>query len=143
VAVVGVVGVASRIGWGRVSERSIGSDRALFMIAALSVLLGLSLTLAESLGSWMLWPIAALAGVSAAAWNSVGMLAVIERVPADAAGGASGVVMAGFLGGLGVGAPAFGRSVDQLGGYRIGWMVVTAVFLAAAMLWSRPAHPDA
>jgi hypothetical protein len=51
--------------------------------------------------------------------------------------------MAGFLGGLGVGAPAFGRSVDQLGDYRAGWIAVTIVFGLAALLWWRPARQHA
>lgn len=140
VAVVGVVGVIARIGWGRVAEQAIGSDRSLLIIAVLSVLLGVSLTVAQNVGAWVLWPIAVLAGLSAAAWNPVAMLAVIDRVPFEQAGSASGVVMFGFLGGLGLGAPAFGRSVDVLGDYRPGWITVTVAFSLASLLWVGPAR---
>ena len=40
--------------------------------------------------------------------------------------------MAGFLGGMAVGAPLFGGSVDLLDTYRLGWVVVAALGVAAA-----------
>lgn len=137
-SVTGVVGVIGRIGWARLAEGSLGSDRSLFALAILSTVVGLMLIVAPIWGAWMIWPVAVLAGLSVAAWNSVGMLAVIERVPVERAGSASGTVMLGFLGGLGVGAPAFGRSVDVLGDYRPGWIFVTACFVLATTLWLGP-----
>ncbi len=138
ISVIGIVGVVGRIGWGRIAETVLGSDRALLVLAVLSVVVGALLVAAPLLGPWVIWVVAALAGLSVAAWNTVGMLAVIERVPVAAAGRASGTVMLGFLGGLGLGAPAFGRSVDVLGDYRPGWMAVTACFVAASLLWLAP-----
>ncbi|HSM43636.1 MAG TPA: hypothetical protein VK969_01325, partial [Acidimicrobiia bacterium] len=44
-------------------------------------------------------------------------------------GRASGVVLLGFLSGLGIGAPIFGYSIDRLGTYVPGWTAVAAVFL--------------
>ncbi len=138
ISVIGIVGVVGRIGWGRIAEAVLGSDRALLVLALLSVVVGALLVAAPLLGPWVIWVVAALAGLSVAAWNTVGMLAVIERVPVAAAGRASGTVMLGFLGGLGLGAPAFGRSVDVLGDYRPGWVAVTACFVAASLLWLAP-----
>lgn len=139
ISVSGVLGVIGRIGWGRIAETSLGSDRSLLVLAGLSILVGLLLVAAPTLGSWVIWPVAALAGLSVSSWNSVGMLAIIERVPVEAAGKASGTVMLGFLGGLGLGAPIFGRSVDILGDYRPGWIAVTVMFVLAFALWLGPA----
>jgi predicted MFS family arabinose efflux permease len=138
VSVMGIVGVIGRIGWGRIAERSIGSDRALIALAGLSVVAGAMLVAAPTVGPWIIWPTSVLIGLSASSWNSVGMLAVIERVPAAVAGKASGTVMLGFLSGLGLGAPLFGRSVDRIGDYRPGWIAVTLVFVVATVLWIRP-----
>ena len=143
ISVIGVVGVLGRIGWGRIAEMVLGSDRALLVLAVLSVAVGVLLLAAPALGPWVVWVVAVLAGLSVASWNTVGMLAVIERVPMEAAGRASGTVMLGFLGGLGLGAPAFGRSVDVLGDYRPGWIAVTICFVAASLLWLAPARATA
>ena len=68
----------------------------------------------------LLWLGAALLGGSSGSGNSVGMFAIIHRLPERAAGAGSGIVMFGFLVGLGVGAPAFGWSVDVTGAYEVG-----------------------
>jgi hypothetical protein len=57
------------------------------------------------------------------------MLAVIFLVPAASAGRASGIVLFGFLAGLGLGAPAFGWSVDTLGTYLPGWLAAVTLFI--------------
>lgn len=134
VSVMGAMGVVGRIAWGRVAETRFGSDRALAIIAGISVIVGLGLLAAPVLGPWMVWPVAVLTGLSASSWNAVGMLAVIQKVPPERAGRASGTVMFGFLGGLGLGAPIFGRSVDLLGDYRVGWAVITVIFALALLL---------
>jgi MFS family permease len=83
------------------------------------------------LGAWIIWPVAVLTGISASSWNTLGMLSIIQRVPKESTGRASGTLMLGFLTGVGLGAPLFGRSVDVFGDYRPGWIAVTVVFAAA------------
>ncbi len=46
-------------------------------------------------------------------------------------------MMAGFLGGMAVGAPLLGGSVDILGSYRPGWLGVAALGLCAAWIARR------
>jgi predicted MFS family arabinose efflux permease len=133
-AVMGVTGVVGRIGWGRMAEVWLGADRALAIVAALSCLVGLGLVVSPVLGAWIVWPVAILTGLSASSWNTLGMLSIIQQVPRESTGRASGTLMLGFLSGVGLGAPAFGRSVDAFGTYRPGWVAVTIVFSAALIL---------
>jgi cyanate permease len=45
--------------------------------------------------------------------------------------------MLGFLTGIGVGPPLMGLSVDRLGEYTPGWVVVVLLFLAGALVAGR------
>jgi nitrate/nitrite transporter NarK len=68
------------------------------------------------------------------------MLATMAVVPLHQSGRASGRVMVGFLGGLGLTPPLFGAAVDRVGSYTPCWIalaVVAAVAAAAMVLWSR------
>ena len=125
----GLVGIVGRIGWARVAERRIGTIRSSMIIAVLAVVTSLLLAFGNLLGTWSVWLAAGLIGLSVSAWHSVGMLAVIQVVPASLAGRESGLVYFGFLTGLGGGAPLFGWSVDLLGVYRPGWLAIAALFV--------------
>lgn len=128
VAVVGVAGVVGRISWGRFAEVTFGTWRSLEYIAVIAAGAAAVLVAAPN-APWLLWVAAVLTGFSASAWNAVGMLAVIETVTPAQAGRASGVVLLGFLSGLGLGAPLFGYSIDRLGTYGPGWTAVAIAFL--------------
>jgi len=127
-AVTGPVGIIARIGWGRAAEGRLGMVRSLMVIALLGVVSGIGLSFGDQLGIWVIWAAAAVVGLSVFAWTSVGMLAVIEVLPASLAGRGSGSVYFGFISGFGVGAPLFGWSVDHLGTYTPGWMAITILF---------------
>lgn len=137
VAMTGLFGVVARISWGRIAEVRLGARTSLKVIAVVAVAAALVLAAATRIPA-LIWLGAALTGASASAWNSVGMLAIITDVPFEQAGRGSGVVLSGFLLGLSVGAPAFGWSVDRLGVYTPGWLVVAAVFGLGfvAIAWS-------
>ena len=124
----GLVGIVARLGWAHLAEGRLGSVRSLRIIALLAVVMGVVLTLAGQWGTWAIWLAAVLTGFSGSAWNAVGMLAIIQMLPTTLAGRGSGVVLFGFLGGLGVGAPLVGWSVDSLGTYTPGWVAVTVLF---------------
>ena len=111
-AVMGFAGIVGRIWWGRAAERSVGVHRSLLLIAGGSMIVTVCLALAPPNNGWLLWPAVVIAGFSVSSWNSVGMLAVIEAVPAQLAGRASGVVMFGFLFGLGIGSLCPGCDID-------------------------------
>lgn len=124
------VGFAARLSAGPLSERFFGHHRALAGMALLTALAGVLLALAPS-GGW-LWPAAVMIGLGPMAWNVIGNLAVMELSPPGGAGRGSGVMMAGFLGGMAVGAPLFGASVDLLSTYRPGWLGVAMLGLIAS-----------
>lgn len=130
VAVFGGVAFLARLTAGPISERYFSHDRTLGAMALLTGVVGVALAVAPS-GAW-LWPTAVLIGIGPMAWNVIGNLAVMELSPQGGAGHGSGVMMAGFLGGAATGAPLFGWSVDLIGTYRPGWLVVGGLGLVAA-----------
>lgn len=129
-AVVGLTGIGGRIGWGRLAEVRVGSEPALRVMALGAIGAAGLLWFAPEV-RWLIWPAAVVTGLTASAWNAVGMLAIIQSVPSSLAGRGSGVVLLGFLLGLGVGSPAMGWSVDALGSYRPGWAAIAILFAAA------------
>jgi len=137
VALAGAFGVVARIAWGRAAELRLGSLTSLRIIGLLAVLAPLALLAAGATTSpllALLWAAAVLTGVSANSWNAVGMLAIIQGMPSRDTGRASGVVMFGFLAGLGIGAPTFGLSVDLTGSYVLGWSATAVVFAASLLV---------
>jgi MFS family permease len=132
-AVMGAVGVAARVVWGHAADRSdIQASRQLAGLAAVSVTGPLLLLAAQGVGVGLAWLGASVLGASAAAWNAVGMLAVVRGVPRAIAGRASGVVLLGFYFGFIVGPPLFGVLVDATGSYVPGWVYVAGMFTFAA-----------
>lgn len=139
IAGVGLVGVIARIGWGSISERTLGHGRTLRVLALLSCLAGVLLALASAglAESWVLIPAAILFGAGGVAWNAVGMLAVMDYSPKESVGRGTGVVLFGFLAGIGLGAPLMGFSVDRFGVYTPGWVVVALLFALGAVVAGR------
>ncbi len=104
-------------------------------MAASSILLA-----ATSVGPAALWAGALATGIGSSTWNSVGMLAVMGEAGPERAGRASGVVMLGFLTGLGAGPPLFGLSVDVSGSYATMWGLSIAAAAAGTLVawgWER------
>ena len=136
VAVVGASGIAARILWPAASERRIGHGRTLRILAVMSTVTAVLLGLAALgvLESWVLIPAAVLLGGGAIAWNSVGMLAVMDFSPPRMVGKGTGVVLLGFLLGLAFGAPLMGLSVDTLGTYVPGWLASAALLAVGAVI---------
>lgn len=130
-SVAGWVGMLSLVGWTRLAASRFGALRSLMVIACLGAVLGLVLAHAPTLGTWSIWLAGMLTGLSGSAWNAVCMLVAIQGLAGSLTGKGSGVMLAGALGGGGVGAPLLGWSVDLLGVYRPGWLVVAALFVAA------------
>lgn len=139
VAVVGLSGIAARILWPAASERRIGHGRTLRILAVMSTVTAVLLGLAALgvLDSWVLIPAAVLLGGGAIAWNSVGMLAVMDFSPPSLVGKGTGVVLLGFLLGMASGAPLMGLSVDTLGSYVPGWLASAGLLTAGAVIAGR------
>ncbi|HSG79175.1 MAG TPA: MFS transporter [Acidimicrobiia bacterium] len=136
----GLTAVVGRIAWARWSERHGRFFVSLRTIAAMSVFAALAYGAA---GWWgppgLLWVGVVLTGVSSSSWNSVANLAVMAEAGIERAGRGSGVMMLGFLGGLGVGPPIYGWTVDVTGSYTTMWLVATASLacgLVVAATWA-------
>ncbi len=136
--VIGFVAIFGRVGWARFAERSARYEPSLAVIAALSVLAAAALYAAEAGGQGLLWVGVVLTGLSSSTWNAVGMLAVMNEAGTERAGRASGIVLFGFLTGLGVGPPLFGWTIDRTGSYATMWVmsiVAAAVATAVTLAW--------
>jgi predicted MFS family arabinose efflux permease len=136
IAGVGLVAIASRIIWGSASERWLGHGRTLRLLAVLSTLAAalLALASADAVPSWVLVPAALLFGAGASSWNAVGMLVVMDYSLPELVGRGTGLAMLGFLTGVGLGAPLMGLSVDRLGVYTPGWLVLATLFAISAVV---------
>ncbi len=140
VALIGFVGILSRVAWGWLSERGNGYITPLLVMAAGAITALLLVIWAKEAGSALLWPAALIFGATAVTWNSVGMLAVVTEAHPNDAGRASGRVLLGFYGGFVPGPVVFGLIVDATGSYRIAWTVTAVIFLVAAVqmvVWRR------
>ena len=122
VAMVGLAGGVGRVVWAHLADRHRQFERILqWQAVGGAVSFGLILTAPYGAGPWQLGIGALLMGFTSTSWNSVGMLAIITRSEFSRAGRESGVLMFGFMLGLGIGPPIQGWSVDLTGRYDIMW----------------------
>lgn len=138
--VLGVTGVAARIGWSRAAERLAAPVRTLTVLASVAFASVLAVAAGEQLAAWLLWPGLVGFGASALAVNAVVMLTVVRRAAGGPTGRASGVVGLGLYGGFMVGPLGFGPLVDRTDSYLLGWAVVAGMCLVAVALtvvWRR------
>ncbi len=139
VAVVGITAMPARIAWARYAERYQAYRLSLIVIALLAIGGSIALLASSSAWWWLVWVAAILTGIGPSSWNSVGMLGLIVFAGPAAAGRASGVVLFGFLIGLGAGPPLFGWMVDVTGTYTGLWiisLVAYAAGLVTVLVWS-------
>jgi predicted MFS family arabinose efflux permease len=135
--VFGVLGVVGRVLWGWQHRRVGDVGKALQIVTTAAIATPLLVWAAPGTTTVALWVGVALGGLSYMAWNVFAMLAVLEGVPHDAAGRASGDVTLGFLGGFTVAPIAFGLIVDATGSYGWGWLAVGIAFAASALATPR------
>lgn len=136
VAVLGVAGIAGRIGWSKAAR----PGRAEWLPGWLACgALGAALLLGAALVAGpLVWVGAAAVGVFAVSGNAVSMVLVMQRAAPGRAGQDSALVAAGFFGGFAVGPPLFGLLAGS-GRYGYGWLLVAAEFAAAgavAFAWA-------
>jgi len=140
-AVVGLTAMPARILWARHAERRHAFRSSLLIISLLAVLASFALLGAGAGYWWLIWVGAVLTGIGPSSWNSVGMLGLIIFAGPRAAGHASGVILFGFLIGLGIGPPLFGWMVDVSGSYTGVWMSSLAAAIAGMLVmvaWKPP-----
>ncbi|MFJ4283414.1 MFS transporter [Streptomyces massasporeus] len=137
VAVLGVAGIAGRVGWSKVAERPDRAVRLPGSLAVGAVVAALSLAGSDSVRP-LVWVAAIAIGVFAVAANAVSMVLVMQRAAPGRAGQDSALVSAGFFAGFAVGPPLFGV-LAEAGRYGDGWLLVAAEFAGAgavALLWA-------
>lgn len=134
-----VCGVGGRVFWGLLSDRLFGGRRksTLLLVGILAILM----TLWTSLFSlhtphWLVWAVVALLGLTLLGWNGLYLAFVSELAGSRIAGLAIGVSNTGAFLGIVVLPPIFGFLVDQTGSYRVAWMGLAAVTLAALSVLS-------
>jgi len=128
VSVLGVIGIFARVGWGWQQKRFSHLATPLGLISLLSIAATVLVWGSPSGGDWMLWAGAGLAGGSFLAWNTIAMVAIVERIGPEAAGSASGDVTSGYLIGWSVTPWIFGLVVDTTGTYGWAWAGVVGMF---------------
>jgi predicted MFS family arabinose efflux permease len=132
--------LVGRIVWARVAEVRLGYPTPLLVIAVLAVVAVILILGAQSGPVWLSLIGAVVFGASTHSWNSVGMLAVTNLSGSAAAGRGTGIILTGFLAGLGVGPPILGWVLDQTESYTLVWMIEIAVFALSVPLvlaWRR------
>ena len=142
---IGFVSFFARIAWSRYADAHGRHDLTLAILAVGSVGAAGVFMVAQEGAPWLLWIGAIATGVTSSSWNSVGMLAVIDHAGEEQSGRASGIVMFGFLAGLGVAPTLFGWLVDRTGSYTPMWLIsIGALGLAAvlAVWWVRRTPPE-
>ena len=139
-AVIALVAVAGRILWSRYAEQTGAFRGSLLTMAVLSLVAAVLFFAASEVAVWLLWAAAVAIAVGSGSWNSVGMLAVMVEAGVAATGRASGIVLFGFLTGLGIGPPVFGAIVDRTGSYDYMWLLSAIAAIAAGAVviaWGR------
>lgn len=140
-SMVGLIGVPSRIAWGRAAEtRGSHVPRDLFGISVGAAVMATLVVTAPWIGGWALWVGALGLGGIGNGWNVVAMMAVIRDVPGDMSTAGTGVIQFGFYLGLLAGPTAFGIIIGATDSYASAWwMVVTLCSLGAAIIavWVR------
>lgn len=124
---VGAAGVAGRLAWGYVSDRSLTATCILQMQAAGGVISSLLLVAAPAAGGSLLWAAGFIAGFTVVASNAIVMLMVVQTGVPGAVGRLSAHVQRGFFIGL-AGAPlVFGFIIDVTDSYTPVWTCVGVV----------------
>lgn len=139
-AVIAFVAVPGRILWSRHAERSGAFRGSLGTMAVLSIAAAGLFYASGAIAVWLLWPAAVLIAVGSVSWNSVGMVAVMVEAGVAATGRASGIVLLGFLTGLGIAPPIFGAIIDRTGSYDLMWLISALTAAGATiviMAWQR------
>nr|WP_231713294.1 MFS transporter [Arthrobacter sp. zg-Y769] len=129
-AVAGVVGVTSRVLWGRRMADGVRASTLLLILAAGAVCGAALLLAAGQTGApVLLWCGVAFHGASVLGVNVVVMAGVLREVPRERVGAASGAVSLGMYSGFALGPLAMGLLLQYSGGFLAGWLSIIAVYL--------------
>ncbi|ALG87028.1 hypothetical protein ACH46_18520 [Gordonia phthalatica] len=133
-AVVGTVGVASRIVAARDSGRG-GLRRLTLFVLGGGAALGVGFVMAaQAAGGWLVWVGAAVFGVAALASNAVTMVALVRSVPGDRLSAATGSLVTGMYIGFATGPLVFGFVLNHGARFGLAWLLPLGSFLIAALV---------
>jgi predicted MFS family arabinose efflux permease len=137
----GVIGVASRVGWGRLLGRGISPGAVLTMIAA-GALLGMACMAAAAMTGIVafFWIGVAMHGITVLGANVVVNAGTMRAVGVQQIGAASGTTTMGLYAGFAAGPFGMGLVVELTDGFSVGWVLVGMVYvilLALALLTLR------
>ncbi|WOP18875.1 MFS transporter [Raineyella sp. LH-20] len=133
-AVIGAVGVASRIVWARAAHRD-GLRAHTLTLLALGAALGVGLGLAATVaGGWLVWVGAAIFGAAALASNAVTMVALVRTVPPALLSAATGLLVTGMYVGFATGPLTFGLALESGVAFPAAWLVPLLAFGLAAVI---------
>ncbi|MDS2173511.1 MFS transporter [Nesterenkonia sp. CL21] len=134
-AAAGAIGVAARVGWGRVMSRGASAPRLLLALA-LMALAGAGTFLLAGATGWaaLLWLAVALHGASALGVSVVIMGALLRRIPAEKMASATGIATAGMFAGFTLGPLVMGLLIGATGGFRAGWLAAAGTYAGCAVL---------
>ncbi|MCC3290939.1 MFS transporter [Arthrobacter sp. zg-Y1110] len=129
-AVAGVVGVTSRVLWGRRMADGVRASTLLLILAAGAVCGAALLLAAGQTGApALLWSGVVFHGASVLGVNVVVMAGVLREVPRERVGAASGAVSLGMYSGFALGPLAMGLLLQYSGGFLAGWLSIGAAYL--------------
>lgn len=145
-ALVNVMAIAGRIGWGAISDAQFGGRRrpVLLIVSCLTLAtLLLAAALPRGAPPAIAVVLAILLGVSAFSWTGILGTLVIELAGQSSA--ATAVAWVHVLGGAGslLGPPLFGLIVDQTGSYSLAWLFAAAVVTLGLIATFRVREPRA
>jgi cyanate permease len=129
----GLTGVAARLGWG-VWAHALKGVRPLQAMALGSVPATAALIAAQTVGAPLLWVAVIVLGITSSIWNLCVTIVVFRLVPSALTGQATGRVYLGFAAGMMVGPMIFGFAVDASGHYDAAWGSLMIWQLLAALM---------
>ncbi|MDM7989087.1 MFS transporter [Arthrobacter sp. zg-Y877] len=134
-AAAGVVGVGSRVLWGRRMADGVRASTLLLILAAGAVCGAALLLAAGQTGApALLWAGVVFHGASVLGVNVVVMAGVLREVPRERVGAASGAVSLGMYSGFALGPLAMGLLLQYSGGFLAGWLCTGAAYLACGVI---------
>lgn len=132
VALMGAIGIASRIAWASLSQRIAPTALLLALAVGATISSGILLA-ARNQGTAVLAVACTLAGVTSISWLGVAMVAVF-RLSSGAIGVSTGAVSRGFYLGLLVAPVGGGLLLQHIRNYQFLWLGQAACFAAATLL---------
>ncbi|MET1154774.1 MFS transporter [Arthrobacter sp.] len=131
----GVVGVTSRVLWGRRMAKGVRASTLLILLG-FGALVGAAAFLAAGTLDLpaLLWLGVILHGATVLGANVVVIAGVMRVVPAQRVGAASGIVSMGMYAGFAAGPLLMGLLLEATGSFHAGWLLIGAGYLLCSVL---------